>query len=336
MMDRGMIVDPDHLSVLARDQLMDVVEARDYSGIVSSHSWSSPDTYPRIYRLGGVVTPYAGGSEGFVKKWQDLRGQRTDKRFYCGFGYGADMNGFGSQGGPRGAEAENPVTYPFKSFVGDVTFDKQRSGERVYDINVDGVDHYGLYPDWIEDLRKLAGDEIVEDMARGAESYLQMWERAAGVPAMECRGAHMGFTSRGLGGVDLGAEPESVLREATQPIAARRAGVALVRRGQRDRQEPPRADRRGPHAEGAGRPRRRAPRARTSRRASTQRTREQAGEGRDAPVRQGRPRPARGEGLAGEARLRDQRQARQVRRAGKRPRRPQPRLAAPAPAARGS
>ena len=78
-----------------------------------------------------------------------------DPRFYYGFGWGADMNGFGSQGGPR--NGPNPVTYPFKSFDGKVTIDKQRSGQRVYDINVDGVAHYGLYPDWVEDLRKLAG-----------------------------------------------------------------------------------------------------------------------------------------------------------------------------------
>jgi hypothetical protein len=56
--------------------------------------------------------------------------------------------------------------------------DRQVSGSRVYDINADGVDHYGLYPDWVEDLRVIAGPEIVADLARGAEAYLQMWERA--------------------------------------------------------------------------------------------------------------------------------------------------------------
>ena len=48
----------------------------------------------------------------------------------------------------------------------------------MYDINTDGVDHYGLYPDWIEDLRQVGGRAIVEDMANGAEAYLQLWERA--------------------------------------------------------------------------------------------------------------------------------------------------------------
>ena len=63
----------------------------------------------------------------------------------------------------------------------------------------------------------MAGDEIVEDMARGAEAYLQMWERAVGVPRTVCRGAHMAFTARGLGGVALGSGVEQAMRSATQP-----------------------------------------------------------------------------------------------------------------------
>jgi hypothetical protein len=131
------------------------------------------------------VTPYGGGSEGFVQNWRRHR-EWVDDRFYFGFGYGADTNGFGAQGPPRGEDAENPVTYPFTGFGGAVV-DRQVSGERTYDINADGVSHYGLYPDWIEDLRRLAGDEIVADMERGPEAYLQMWERAAGIAPDACR-----------------------------------------------------------------------------------------------------------------------------------------------------
>jgi len=63
-----------------------------------------------------------------------------------------------------------------------VTFERQRSGTRTYDINQDGVAHYGLYPDWVEDARKVAGSDeggtLMQEMGRGAEAYLQMWERA--------------------------------------------------------------------------------------------------------------------------------------------------------------
>ena len=46
--------------------------------------------------------------------------------------------------------------------------------------------HYGLYPDWIQDLKMLAGDDIVKDMSRGPEAYLQMWERAYGIKPNAC------------------------------------------------------------------------------------------------------------------------------------------------------
>ena len=211
MMERGMVIDPDHLSVLARQQLLDVVERRGYSGLVSSHSWSTPDAIPRILRLGGVVTPMAGSTTDFATAWRETKAQR-DPRFFWGIGWGADMNGFASQGGPRPG---GNVSYPFRSFDG-LLVDRQRSGQRVYDINVDGMAHYGLFPDWVEDLRLLAGDEVVADLGRGAEAYLQMWERAVGVPATRCQ-ARARATRGGLGSVRLRARSTALLRRAGQP-----------------------------------------------------------------------------------------------------------------------
>jgi hypothetical protein len=219
MMAKRMIIDPDHLDVISRKQLLSIVESERYSGIVSSHSWSTQDAYPRIYKLGGFVTPYAGSSTNFAKEWKKLRTER-DPRYAWGFGWGADMNGFGAQGSPRQGNAKNPVKYPFKSFDGAVTFDRNRTGKRVWDINVDGVAHYGLYPDWIEDLRMIAGDEIVKDMSHGAEAYLQMWERAVGVaPSDACRSARLRFTGAGLGLLRLGTPAEEVLRGVGQPAS---------------------------------------------------------------------------------------------------------------------
>ena len=105
---------------------------------------------------------------------------RADRNpdFFFGTGFGSDINGLHAQPVPRPNAAQNPVQYPFHSFDGGSVIDRQRSGTRLYDVNVDGVDHYGLYPDWIEDLRKVAGPQIVEDLANGAEAYLQLWERA--------------------------------------------------------------------------------------------------------------------------------------------------------------
>jgi hypothetical protein len=183
---------------------------------VSSHSWSTSDAYPRIYSSGGFITPYAGSSVSFANQWKALMAVR-DKRFLRAIGWGADMNGFGAQGPPR--HGDNPVTYPFKSFDGRVTFERQKTGTRVFDINELGVAHYGLYPDWIEDLRHIAGDEIVKDLAQGSEAYLEMWERAVGVPPRyRCKSRRLKFTRGGLGPVAFGVSAEDELRSAGQPM----------------------------------------------------------------------------------------------------------------------
>ncbi|WP_435747293.1 hypothetical protein [Nocardioides sp. SYSU DS0663] len=236
---RHILFDPDHMSVKARRQAMDQIERMRYPGVISSHSWSTPDTYPRIYRAGGFVTPYAGDSTGFVEKWRRHVGW-ADRRYYWGIGFGADINGLGAQGNPRGADVANPVRYPFRG-LGGVTVRKQRAGERVYDINVDGVAQYGLYPDWVEDLRMVAGRDgrdITDDMARGAEAYLQTWERAYGVRPDSCRNPRLRkpvATVQRL--LRPGMSSRAVLRKVGQPyqrlgttyrFCARTAGDAKV------------------------------------------------------------------------------------------------------------
>ena len=216
MVEKRIVFDPDHMSVLGRNQALAVMEALDYSGVVSSHSWSTQDAFPRIYKLGGVIAPSAGSSTGFVKEWREVRPLYSGQQYF-GFGYGADTNGFAAQGGPRQGNEDNPVRYPFRSIDGAVTLHRQRTGERVWDINTDGVDHYGLYPDWIEDLRMIAGDQIVDDMSRGAEAFLQMWERTYGIPAAHCRSARARYTRNGLGRVRLRYGHARLLRWAGQP-----------------------------------------------------------------------------------------------------------------------
>lgn len=184
MAKRNMLFDPDHMSVKARKQSLDLVDKLDYPGVVSSHSWSTPDAYPRIYQEKGFITPYAGDSTGFVEKWQRHLTWANPKT-YWGFGFGADINGLGVQGLPRPGASKNPVTYPFTG-LGGVKVYQQVSGTKTYDINKDGVAHYGLYPDWIQDLRKIAGNDIVTDLSRGTEAYLQTWERAYGVTTDAC------------------------------------------------------------------------------------------------------------------------------------------------------
>jgi microsomal dipeptidase-like Zn-dependent dipeptidase len=175
--DRGMIIETDHLSVKARDETLDILEARDYSGVITSHSWGDATSQRRLQALGGVVAPAAHTSPHFVEEWAEARAS-APADFTFGVGYGSDTNGLAHQAEPRPPGSGNPVTYPYTTFDGGTVMNRQRSGTRVYDINTDGVPHWGLFPDWVEDLRIIAGPQIVTDMANGAEAYLQMWQRA--------------------------------------------------------------------------------------------------------------------------------------------------------------
>ncbi|WP_328784258.1 discoidin domain-containing protein [Streptomyces canus] len=173
MMKRKMMLEIDHMSVKATGQVLDIFEAADYPGVLSSHSWMDLNWTERVYSLGGFVAQYMHGSEGFAAE-----AKRTDalrEKYDVGYGYGTDFNGIGDHPAPRGADAANKVTYPFKSVDGGSVIDKQTSGQRTFDFNTDGAAHVGMIPDWIEDIRLVGGQGVVDDLFRGAESYLDTW-----------------------------------------------------------------------------------------------------------------------------------------------------------------
>ena len=131
-----------------------------------------------------------------------------------------------------------------------MTLDQQTSGERVYDINSDGMAHYGLYPDWIEDLRMIAGDQIVKEMGRGAEAYLaDVGARRGDPPGVQVRGGrralHQHVAEEGAARPDRAAAAEGA-RQAAALARARvdvlRARAAHAQAGTRRRRlQPPRA-----------------------------------------------------------------------------------------------
>ncbi|MCX5337234.1 MULTISPECIES: discoidin domain-containing protein [unclassified Streptomyces] len=173
MMKRKMMLEIDHMSVKATGQVLDMFEAASYPGVLSSHSWMDLNWTERVYSLGGFVAQYMHGSEGF-----STEAKRTDAlraKYNVGYGYGTDFNGIGDHPAPRGADATNKVTYPFKSVDGGSVIDKQTVGSRTFDFNTDGGANVGLIPDWVEDIRHVGGQDVVDDLFRGAESYLDTW-----------------------------------------------------------------------------------------------------------------------------------------------------------------
>jgi hypothetical protein len=225
MIDRHLVLQLDHMDAVTADQTLAILERRHYAGVVSAHSWDSPQENGPIYQLGGFITPIAGSSPAaFVSAWKAARAIRSN-RYYFGFGYGADMNGLAEQSQPTGG---SPISYPFKSPDGRVTFSREQWGQRRFDLNRDGVANYGMYADWLQELRVLAGKPIVNDMFHGAEAYLQMWERAYGVPVTHGLPARGRFGANGVGRLRLGSSSQRVLYAAGQPVS--RPGSAYLYR----------------------------------------------------------------------------------------------------------
>ncbi|NWO04706.1 MAG: ricin-type beta-trefoil lectin domain protein [Alteromonadaceae bacterium] len=184
MMDKGMIIEVDHMSQHSHEAVIDIAEAREYSGLISGHSHmhagADGTVHPnaaRIAELGGILAPYnsdadsiSGAISGFLDKVE-----ATD--YSPGVTFSTDMSGIGNQPGPRESAAVSPLEYPFTTESG-LTVNKQVTGNRSFDLNADGMAHYGLIADHIQDIRERAPARVYESVMNSAEAYLQMWERA--------------------------------------------------------------------------------------------------------------------------------------------------------------
>jgi microsomal dipeptidase-like Zn-dependent dipeptidase len=111
---------------------------------------------------------------------------------------GSDFNGIAGHVGPRfgnGACAGNPaqrvlqerahnrLAYPF-TIPGFGTFDREVSGQKVYDFNVDGLAHIGLLPDMVADLKNIGvTDEQLKPLFGSAQGYVNMWAAVYHAPA---------------------------------------------------------------------------------------------------------------------------------------------------------
>jgi microsomal dipeptidase-like Zn-dependent dipeptidase len=188
LMRNGIIPEIDHLPQRAYVRAVELLEEADYPAATTHGT-----TYEgRIYRLGGVsktgigrcADPARPGS--LLDALRSRVARRAAEGAYPAEGFGFDLNGFAGGPGPRfgersgcSAPQRDPVTYPFRSVAGDVTFTEPRVGNRVLDFNTEGMVHIGLMPELIEDARRTgATDTDLEPLFRSAEAYLRMWEKA--------------------------------------------------------------------------------------------------------------------------------------------------------------
>lgn len=184
MVDRGILIETDHSGTLSRKRMLDIAAARDVP-VLSGHTGFISDARDstRILQVGGIISNLpdepAPVTIDFIRQLRDAYVALNGTTDGLATGLGSDINGIHVQAAPREDAATNPLMYPFKSYDGQVIFERQVTGERVFDLNADGVAHYGLYPDFLADLqRSEGGEEALKYLFRSAEAYLQAWERA--------------------------------------------------------------------------------------------------------------------------------------------------------------
>ncbi len=193
IMKRGMILEIDHLPRRSYKRVFEMMTDNDYPA-AGTHGL---DAGGALYALGGIST------SGFGRCRSASTPATMDDRFqtrlasiianggYPGLGFGFDLNGFAGAPGPRfGAGANcadpqtDPVTYPFTSYDGQITFTEPAVGNRTIDFNTEGLAHIGMVAELIEDVRgDGVSDNELEPLFRSAEAYIRMWEKA------EARGA---------------------------------------------------------------------------------------------------------------------------------------------------
>lgn len=187
LIKRGMIIDIDHLPKRSYNRVLDMILENDYPA-TGTHASEGLDG--NLYDVGGMSMFGFGRCRDPKRKGamlDDLRRRLELKEkhgAYPGIGIGLDLNGLAGaprpRFGPNGCKSkqEDPVTYPFTDYAGDITFTEPKVGKRTLDFNTEGLVHIGLLPEMIEDARKDAESEAdLEPIFRSAEAYLRMWER---------------------------------------------------------------------------------------------------------------------------------------------------------------
>ena len=176
-----MLIDVDHLSQKARRAVMAIAERHDYP-VISSHTGTGGEwTHAQLRRLyadGGLASATLGDPAALAQRIVSFK-QDASPNHYFGVGLGSDTGGFNALPGPPPDADTEPLLYPFTSYDGTATFHRETMGQRTWDLNTDGVAHYGLVPDLLADtLRQPDGEEAERLLFRSAEAYLQMWAQA--------------------------------------------------------------------------------------------------------------------------------------------------------------
>jgi microsomal dipeptidase-like Zn-dependent dipeptidase len=214
MMNRGMIIDIDHMGKNTTDDVLMLTGARHYpvigghTGFVgtatsgkSSERDKSDEWLMLMNRDGGMVSvglsPSATASH--TPGWRGAIPndcEKTSKSWAQAYLYAVDNMGgvdtaavglatdqflndmLGGRFDGHCGTQSGRVVYPFTTRTG-IKLDKSVAGNRRFDYNDEGLAHFGLLADFVQDLKNDGlTDRDLDPLFRSAEGYIRLWERS--------------------------------------------------------------------------------------------------------------------------------------------------------------
>ncbi|HLW51347.1 MAG TPA: membrane dipeptidase [Candidatus Angelobacter sp.] len=187
MMRLGMLIDIDHMSQAAADQALQLAQEFHYpvnsghngvrgaAGAETQNERSfRVDQYATIGRLHGMAGVGSGGLNAV--QWLALY-NRVMQAMGGGSvvgGFGTDTDGFAPGMKARGSSLQYTAAFP-----------ASRDGTKTWNYNHDGVAHYGMLWDFLQDVRTLPGGAAMVDgnFMYGADYFFHTWQAAEGAAA---------------------------------------------------------------------------------------------------------------------------------------------------------
>ncbi|MDB5284656.1 MAG: putative rane protein, partial [Bacteroidota bacterium] len=174
MMKKGFLIDIDHMSEKMANEVLDIAVNSDYPvnsghdgprGRAGTEGGRTLKQYAQLKQIGGMVgTGHGNNASDYVKTYHQV----AEIMGYSHVAIGTDVGGFS-------ALPQRDTTI---KLVYNNTFTRCKTGNRSWDINTDGVAHYGLWPDYIRswDLAGMTPKEKNVFMS-SAEHFTEMWEK---------------------------------------------------------------------------------------------------------------------------------------------------------------
>jgi len=214
MMRLGMFIDIDHMSDKAANRTLEIAERFNYpvnsghtgfrnqpGGVEVNENARTPTQLTRLGALGGMMG--VGWASGTAQSFRDSyrfglehgatercvldRAARTRTCTLTtppAFSLGSDINGFEETPKPRAGSAvmyctNDAACAADRTLLQQYAFGTNPNGTpRLWDYNLDGVAHIGLYPDIYQDLKNLGMTEVERAAFFNAtDAFARMWDR---------------------------------------------------------------------------------------------------------------------------------------------------------------